>query len=514
MKKVQSTTVESTSTVYEEKKKSMNDEDVLFALLRTYPISRTDENQIYFRVKRNGKFVNLEKNSSALMMYLKSRVKEIAGRFPSERTVKNCLDFMDDASADQKVEPMRYRVASVSDSIVYDLQDGNCVVINSAGWKIVKNDFPIFLKAGDELPQVTPLYVEDGYNKLDQYLNISPDDRLLLKIYLVACLNPEMTVPCLSVNGTNGSGKSTLSRIVKKIVDPSANELETLPASEDDIRVRLSYGHYLVFDNLSTVNQKQSNFLCGVVTGTSTSGRVKFSNNGITTTKLHCGMCFNGITPFFKRADMAERTLFLTTKLIQGKKRLTDKSIWENFSKDLPEILGGLFSLYSKTMKLLGTVDVENKERLADFHEFGYTVAEAMGGLGAEFNRIMAQNKARQMEVTCENSTNILLVCDFLKECDGEWKGTMSLLYKDLKNHMQIENSDDEFKYNASIFPKAPNYLSNMLRQYESAFASKGVRFEIKKNGDGYSEIHFTTDWVIRKPIIGIKRTPILSENA
>ena len=512
MKKVQNEKIEYAISPVKKKKKSQTDDEVLFDLLGKYPIIRTDATTVYFRVERNGKFVNLEKNSNALMMFLKSRVKEIVNRFPSERTVKNCLDYMDDASADQKAETMYYRVAPVSDSMVYDLQDGNCVVIDHSGWKISKNDYSIFVKAGDELPQVTPTHTECGYNKLDHYLNISPDDRLLLKVYLVACLNPKITIPCLSINGTNGSGKSTLSRIVKKIVDPSSNELETLPNSEDNIRVRLRYGHYLVFDNLSTVTQKQSNYLCGIVTGTSASERVKFSNNEVTTTRLHCGMCFNGISPFFKRADMAERTIFITTKLIQGENRLTDKDIWEHFSEDLPDILGGLFRLYAKTLAILRTVKVKDKQRLADFHEFGYAVAEAMGGLGAEFNKAMSQNKARQMEVTCENVMIITLVCDFLRECDGEWKGVMSLLFKELKNHMQIENSVEEYTYNAAAYPKDPSRLSSMLRQYESAFASKGVHFEIKKNSDGYSEIHFTTDWIIRKPIM-VKRTPVLSEN-
>ena len=66
-------------------------------------------------------------------------------------------------------------------------------------------------------------------------------------------------------------------------------------------------------------------------------------------------------------------------------------------------------------------------------------------------------------------------------------------------------------KYDATAFPKAPNYLTRGLHAYEAALASKGVRFEIKKNSKGISEIHLTM--TIRTPIM-IGRTPILSETA
>jgi energy-coupling factor transporter ATP-binding protein EcfA2 len=334
----------------------------------------------------------------------------------------------------------------------------------------------------------------------------------LLKVYLVTCFNPDITFPSVSINGTNGSGKSTLSRIIKKIIDPSSNELETLPDTIDDLRVRLNQDYYLAFDNLSSISKKQSDFLCAAITGVTSSNRMKYTDNTINSVYIKRGMCLNGISPFVQKADLAERVLFFTAKLIKDTSRISDMTFWKDFSADLPYILGGIFDLYSKAMKILPTVKLQKLQRLADFHLFGYAVAEAMKmGLGKKFNEVLEDNKTRQMEITCQNAMIISLVEDFLKneEDEGYWKGTMSLLYKSLKDFMSQQNMTEEI-YNPRTYPKEANHLSRALHQYEAAFASKGIHFQSKKNSKGNMEIEITTDW-LKDDIGTIKRVPIIT---
>lgn len=351
-----------------------------------------------------------------------------------------------------------------------------------------------------------------GFDRIDRYLNLSPEEKFLLKVYLVTCFNPDITFPSVSINGTNGSGKSTLSRIIKKIIDPSSNELETLPDTIDDLRVRLNQDYYLAFDNLSSISKKQSDFLCAAITGVTSSNRMKYTDNTINSVYIKRGMCLNGISPFVQKADLAERVLFFTAKLIKDTSRISDMTFWKDFSADLPYILGGIFDLYSKAMKILPTVKLQKLQRLADFHLFGYAVAEAMKtGLGKKFNEVLEDNKTRQMEITCQNAMIISLVEDFLKneEDEGYWKGTMSLLYKSLKDFMSQQNMTEEI-YNPRTYPKEANHLSRALHQYEAAFASKGIHFQSKKNSKGNMEIEITTDW-LKDDIGTIKRVPIIT---
>lgn len=425
-----------------------------------------------------------------------------------------CLQYTESHAMELPLEEVKYRIASRDKSVIYDLQNGKCVVVNEKGWRIVDNIYPMFLKGADEIEQVMPIHGsgKKGFDRIDRYLNLSPEEKFLLKVYLVTCFNPDITFPSVSINGTNGSGKSTLSRIIKKIIDPSSNELETLPDTIDDLRVRLNQDYYLAFDNLSSISKKQSDFLCAAITGVTSSNRMKYTDNTINSVYIKRGMCLNGISPFVQKADLAERVLFFTAKLIKDTSRISDMTFWKDFSADLPYILGGIFDLYSKAMKILPTVKLQKLQRLADFHLFGYAVAEAMKtGLGKKFNEVLEDNKTRQMEITCQNAMIISLVEDFLKneEDEGYWKGTMSLLYKSLKDFMSQQNMTEEI-YNPRTYPKEANHLSRALHQYEAAFASKGIHFQSKKNSKGNMEIEITTDW-LKDDIGTIKRVPIIT---
>lgn len=486
-------------------------EDIILDLLNSCRKVRTKD-AVYVHIEEDGEATSYELFSEELKSYLKTFVKDQCGHFPADITVRDCLHYVSSKAKRLPVEETYYRVAIHDGEMIYDLQNGKYVVVNKSGWKVVERTDRVFMHSFDGSPQVTPVHctVDDGISRLDKYLNISQDEKLLLKVYLVACFNDSITFPSININGTNGSGKSTLSRIIKKIIDPSQNELEILPDSQDNLRVRLNVDYYLAFDNISTISKNQSDFLCSAITGVSITKRKTYSNNKLNTVQIKRGICLNGISQFIKRADLSERTIFITTKLIQGNTRIGDIDFWESFSKDLPYILGGIFSIYSKALRIYPTVKLPHLQRLADFNKFGYAVAEAMGGLGDEFNRVLDANKETQMEVTCDNALLVDLVPDFLREYDGEWTSDVTFFYKSLKNFMEEELCDDEYKYNAAAFPNAPNYLSRGLHAYESALASKGVRFDIKKNSKGNKDIHLTM--TIRTPIM-IGRTPILSES-
>lgn len=165
-------------------------------------------------------------------------------------------------------------------------------------------------------------------------------------MYIASCFNPNIVFPTISINGTKGSGKSTLSRIVKKIIDPSFSELEVIPDSLNNLRIRLNTCYYTAFDNLSKLSYKQSDFLCSVITGVSWTDRQYYTNKEIDCSHLQKSMCLNGISNFIFRDDFAERVLFFNTRLIRDKNRRGQNDIWDSFYEDLPYILGGILTLF------------------------------------------------------------------------------------------------------------------------------------------------------------------------
>ena len=224
-KKKSTETSENAVVNQENKEPKKKQEDILLEMIQRYRISHT-KNGIFIHIpKTNGKLEAYNLNDSRLKIKLKSMFKDEVGEFPPDAVIQNCLQYTESHAMELPLEEVKYRIASRDKSVIYDLQNGKCVVVNEKGWRIVDNIYPMFLKGAEEIEQVMPIHGsgKKGLDRIDRYLNLSPEEKFLLKVYLVTCFNPDITFPSVSINGTNGSGKSTLSRIIKKIIDPSSN---------------------------------------------------------------------------------------------------------------------------------------------------------------------------------------------------------------------------------------------------------------------------------------------------
>ena len=58
---------------------------------------------------------------------------------------------------------------------------------------------------------------------------------------------------------------------------------------------------------------------------------MKYTDNTINSVYIKRGMCLNGISPFVQKADLAERVLFFTAKLIKDTSRISDMTFWKTF---------------------------------------------------------------------------------------------------------------------------------------------------------------------------------------
>lgn len=490
------------------KSKKTTQEDILIDMMKDYPLLRTDS-EIYAKVVRDGKICNLSLDSKEFLFFIKSVFKENVGYFPNSTILKDCIDYIKNKGFCCDITEARYRIAPFNNSIIYDLGNGECVNISKNGWFIEKNTYPMFIRNKDQDVQVKPIHSDKGWERLYKYFNFNEDENLLLLTYIVTCFNPNITFPSISINGTNGTGKSTICKFIKKIIDPSIGKIESMSENLNNLRVRLNSCYYSAFDNLDSLPKKHSVFLCKVITGASFTERLFFTNNEIECTHIKASMCLNGLTNFVYTDELADRMLLLNAKLIEDDNRKDENIIKKEFETELPYILGGIFDLLSHALAIVPNVKIQKPTRLADFHRFGYAVAESMGKKGSEFDKVLRKNRERQIEINSDNSIIVGLICDFLKENDGEWCSTMTGLYKSLQEH--IKDSEDG-KYDIKKFPKAANRLTIELKKHEATLLGKGITFLIKKNGDGDSEISLKTNWIIRTPII-IGRKPIILSN-
>ena len=279
-----------------------------------------------------------------------------------------------------------YRIASFDDSIVYKLNKEKTVTISTNAWEVSENHLNLFAERPMELPQVEPIKSDNGLDRLDKYLNISEDEKLLLKVYLVCCFNPSIYLPTICIKGEPGSGKSVLASMLKDLIDPAVDKLHLVNSfTPSDLIVLLSNGYFEVFDNVYKLSPKRKDMFYMAIIRASIS-RKKYNKEE----QIHFDnrLCFTGNPQFLEYADISDRTLSFTMKQL-NENRVENSKLYNNFNADLPFILGGIFDLLATALDIQQYINLENPIRLADFHKFCYAVAEAMGGCGDRFTDIL-----------------------------------------------------------------------------------------------------------------------------
>ncbi len=485
-------------------------DDLIMRIIDDMPIIRT-ENYIEVQLKRTNRTSMVPIDSNEVVEYIVYEFRNRYGFWAKPSIIKNCIMYKKNYGYNLEVTEPKHRIAYCGDSIVYDLMDGNCVVVNRNGWEVKENNYLFFRRSGYAIPQVKPIRCPNGWERIKKYINLPEEQKILFIAYMIACFNPNFTFPSACISGASGSGKSTLTKILKRVIDPVSGEgVNVLTNNLDDLKVLLNSNYYVAFDNLSRISNAMSNFFCTVVTGGTFVSRTKFENDKPFTITLKQGLCLNGIGNFVINDDFVDRALFFKTKPFAKSTNKGENKLWATFEEEKPYIMGSIFEILSKALAIHPTVEIENPIRLADFHSFGYAVAEAMGGYGKCFNECIARNKDIQMEVVDENFDIVRIVIDFLKENDGEWCSTVSMFYKSLRDFVILA---EDGKYDKKAMPKAPNKLSLALSNHEAHLAKRGYRYEIKKNGIGNHVITFHTDVMIRKPITGIRKPIILKDS-
>ena len=297
--------------------------------------------------------------------------------------------------AENKKKKGAYRISSFDDSIVYKLSKEKTATISKNAWEVNENHLNLFAERPTELPQVEPIKSDNGLNRLDKYLNISEDEKLLLKVYLVCCFNPSIYLPIVCIEGEQGSGKSVLASMLKDLIDPSVDKYHTVREfTPSNLRVLLSNGYFEVFDNVYKLSPKRKEMFLIAITRAAFN-REKYSNNE--SMRFDTRLCFTGNPQFLEYADISIRTLMFTMNSL-NENRVDNNKLHNDFNADLPYIIGGIFDLLATALDIQQYINLENPIRLADFHRFGYAVAEAMGGCGDRFTD-MLKNHTEYKEV-------------------------------------------------------------------------------------------------------------------
>lgn len=375
--------------------------------------------------------------------------------------------------------PLSNRVAKSDNAFWYSLSNSKwqAVKITADGWKVEDKPPILFMRFRHQNQQCTPI-TNGNVNKIFDYLNIKESQTLFL-CWLVSCFIPDIPHPMPIFFGEKGSAKSTSCTLLKKLIDPSVLETLTIPKNARSMAVNLKQHWFLPFDNISQISEETSDTLCRAITGGGIQQRKLYSDaDDYIFTFKRC-IALNGINNVVERSDLLDRAILIELSRISEDKRRELSEIIQDFENDLPSILGGVFDVLSKAMKIYPDIKLDKKPRMADFAHWGYAIGEALGNLGQVFLDEYTVNYNKQnIEAINSDIVGVLMV-NFMKN-RVNWTGRVS----DLWNEFSILAPNLGLNTKMKAFPTQPNTLSRRLNSLQSNLKKLGIVFESKPCSD------------------------------
>jgi len=307
------------------------------------------------------------------------------------------------------------------------------------------------------------------------FLNHDRDDesiRLLILVSIISYFIPDIPHPVLAVFGSHGTAKSTFFRIVKNLVDPSKLETQSFPKGIDNLVQGLFHQWFIGYDNVGDLPDWLSDYLCRAVTG---EGFVKreiytIEDDVIFTYKRCIGL--NGINNAATKPDLLDRSILINLPPIPDTERISEENFWISFREAKPKLLGCIFTIISRAMKIKPTIQLSGLYRLADWTRWGAAITEALGIDSQKFLDAYGNNRNTQTFEAIDNSDLGTVVIQFIAEMEGYWAGTFTDLHAKLKHKAESLNISTTGK----SWPKSPNSLSRALKPLKDTLEKLGIR--------------------------------------
>jgi hypothetical protein len=210
-------------------------------------------------------------------------------------------------------------------------------------------------------------------------------------------------------------------------------------------------------------------------------GRKLYTNDGDASFTASRPLILTGINNLATRGDLADRCLpFHLSEIVTRK---TDAEIQEGFSYAHPRILAGLLDIMVVGLRRVAEVQRGRRplERMADFTQWGYAVAPAIGWLEDDFRLAYRRTRREAQHIVIDTdpvAAGILALLHGPEQRGRPWLGFQSSLWKQLANA-----AGDAAK--APGFPRSPQALGWALKRVIPVLAERGIRITQSRRSAG-----------------------------
>lgn len=341
------------------------------------------------------------------------------------------------------------------------------VWVTPSGWQVIEPSPVLFTRTQSMRP--LPQVVGGGdIGLLWQHANIPADRRVFVLTWLLDSFRPDTPFPVLELVGEQGSAKSTTQSVLRSLVDPNKVMLRGRPKSVEDIFVAAANNWLVSYENLSGLTAEQQDVFCTLATGGGFAARQLYTNGEEHVMETKRPVVLNGIAVVATRPDLIDRVIHVDMPTIPSESRKDDADTSAAWELDRPFVFGALMDLFVKALRILPTVKLTHKQRMADFERFGEAVSRALGFAPGDFQRQYAELIRAGIDRALESNV-VAQVLDKYFEAridPWNWKGTAGQLYELLNN----QNITDRGNW-----PRSPKGLADQLRRVAPAYRAKGI---------------------------------------
>jgi hypothetical protein len=442
----------------------------------------TPDDEAYADIYSGGTRKTFPLRGKGFRQWLKIQFYQKTQKSPGGEAVEQAIGTLEAYAAFQgQTREVNLRVAEHEGRIYLDLgrDDWSVTEVSPDGWRLV-SDAPVrFRRVATQLPLPLP---ESGgsLESLRELLGLSGETWAMVAAWLVNCLKPAKTYPCLILHGEAGSGKSTLSGTLKRLIDPGRAPL--LPSVGDlrNLSVQANNRHLVVYDNLSGVSAEQSDAICRIATGGGFSHRTLHTDCEETVLEFVRPQLLNGIDSIATRGDLLDRSILVS--LTRPERRRDATEFDAEFERLHPQVLGALLDVLSAALGNLPGVDTSQDVRMVEFARLAIAAEESLGCAPGEFMAAYQGNRAEAHETAIEASPVAQAILDLM---DGRevWQGTASELLTELKERA------GEAAAKSRAFPSDTRRLGVALKRLSPDLRAVGVDVDSHRRGQGKTYI-------------------------
>ena len=365
----------------------------------------------------------------------------------------------------------------------YDLGDGRAVRVALEGWAVIERlPRPLFRSFRHQAQQVEPVKGGDLREGLKPIVNLSSDMFMLYLADMVAGLHPDHSRAVGLYFGPHGSGKTTAMRVKRALVDPSIVPVTTMPRDAEAFAHLAARSSNVMLDNLTFCPTWLSDKLSAYCTGDGDVRRRLYSDGDDYITQARGVASVGAINT---QPDLLDRSLMFEFSH-PGGSRAEEQTLWRNFDRARPAILGALFDVWSSSMRIEADVKPVTM-RLLDHARWMEAAAVSLGYHSSTIQLVLKAQASRRDAESFEGDIVGSTILDWMWDRGSDYAAP----YKDLLPLLTEFARASGVAVDSKAWPKQPSHLTTRLGNLAPSLRAAGIEYR-RVHGGRYVEAHLS----------------------